>query len=76
MQSNESIFKRTNLIADQGVLYCGAGSLYFAQKFFQCGKWNISYSTKVLYSRDDQGWWVWFTKKSTLAHLQELFMAT
>ena len=35
-----------------------------------------SYSTIVLYSRDNQGWWAWSTKKSTLAHLQESFMAT
>ena len=35
-----------------------------------------SYSTIVLYSRNDQGWWAWSTKKSTLAHLQESFMAT
>ena len=41
--------------------------------------WQIfhkSYSTIVLYSRDNQGWWAWSTKKSTLAHLQESFMAT
>jgi len=37
---------------------------------------TLSYSKIVLYSRDDQGWWTWSTKKSTLAHLQESFMAT
>jgi len=37
---------------------------------------EISYSTIVLFSRDNQGWWAWSTKKSTLAHLQESFMAT
>jgi len=36
----------------------------------------ISYSTIVLYSRDINGWWVWSTKKSTIAHLQESFTAT
>jgi len=28
------------------------------------------YSTIVLYSRDDHGWWVWSTKKPTQAHLR------
>ena len=27
-------------------------------------------------STDDQGWWTWLTKKATLAHLQESFIAT
>jgi len=41
-------------------------------------KYKCIYHTvkKVLYSRDDHGWWAWSMKISTLAHLQESFTAT
>jgi len=65
---------------DTGMYTCSASNILNSASSsinitVQC-KSFLSYSTVVLHSRDNQGWWAWSTKKSTLAHLQESFMAT